>query len=136
MKTYGFSTRALALFMLAFALAACSSSQGIRNPQIEIATTKALTQDEVRVAILTACTQTHWVPRDLNYESIEAVLRIRAHTAVINIEYTATDYHIKYKGSTNLQANKGKIHPYYNSWVESLRKKIDAELASIAATKQ
>ncbi len=125
----------LMILMAAFALIGCRKGSAVQNPQASITTIKPLSQDDVRAAIITACPKTRWVPKDIGKGHIEAAVRVRSHTAVVDIFYTDKTYEIKYKNSVNLTASDGNIHPSYNKWVNTLRHNIDAELAHISARK-
>ncbi len=125
----------LMLLVTTFALMGCKKNPPINNPLVGINTSKALTQDEVRLAIITACPRTHWVAKDIKPGEIEATVHVRSHTAVVTISYNAKEYHIKYKSSTNLHAKDGTIHKNYNGWIDNLRRNIDVELAHIANRK-
>lgn len=58
-------------------------------------------------------------------------LQLRNHLAVVEIEYDAKAYSIRYRDSANLDARDGEIHKAYNQWVENLDKAIRAQLGML-----
>lgn len=61
-----------------------------------------------------------------------ATLIVRSkHTIVVEIIYTAEQYSMQYKDSTNMKFGErdgGKvIHPFYNRWVQDLKEAIRVE---------
>ncbi|MBF0098051.1 MAG: hypothetical protein HQM05_12010 [Magnetococcales bacterium] len=97
-------------------------------------TSKPLTVDQVKGAILTGAVTAGWssIPQENNL--IVSTLTVRnKHTVVVEISYTAQQFSINYKSSTNMKAGlsmdkQQMIHPFYNNWVDSLKNAIQAEL--------
>ena len=120
--------------VLAFVLcAACRPGRQIEtiNANTTTATQAALTAEDVRRAIIAACAQKGWRPYEQTPGVIEAQLVVRGkHTVIVDIPYTAQNYSIKYKSSTNMEykADSGKIHPNYNKWVNMLNNEINLQL--------
>jgi hypothetical protein len=56
-----------------------------------------------------------------------ATLKVREHNTVVDIFYTETTYSIKYRSSTNLGEQYGKIHRNYITWISQLSKNINAQ---------
>jgi hypothetical protein len=59
---------------------------------------------------------------------LSARLVRRRHVAVVEIEYDAASYSIRYRDSANLDARDGRIHEAYNEWVRKLDQAVRAEL--------
>jgi hypothetical protein len=96
------------------------SSQSDGSPQ---------SQEAVMSAILRACSQRGWTARLVNSGLIEANILVRTHQAWVEIPFTASNYSIVYKNSSNLDYKKGdKIHRNYNRWVGNLANSIQREL--------
>jgi hypothetical protein len=55
-------------------------------------------------------------------------LALRTHVAVVDIAHDTNSYSIKYRESTNLQAEGGMIHKNYNGWIQNLEKGIRTQL--------
>lgn len=93
-----------------------------------------LTEQDVRKAILIACSARGWQGKEVSPGLIEARLLVRnKHSIVVDIPYTAAAYSIKYKSSANMEydvKNDGSaaIHPNYNKWVGTLNADINAQL--------
>lgn len=93
-----------------------------------------LTEQDVRKAILTACSFRGWQATEVSPGLIEARLMVRnKHTIVVDIPYTATTYSIKYKSSTNMEYDSKSdgsavIHPNYNKWVGTLNSDINTQI--------
>ena len=58
-------------------------------------------------------------------------LDLRGHRAVVDVKYSAKDYSITYKDSTNLDYTGTQIHKNYNGWIENLDRDIRANLLSL-----
>ncbi|MFM1662630.1 hypothetical protein [Aeromonas salmonicida] len=110
-------------------LAACSTSQPIRNMAANpVAFT--LTEDQVASAIITAGISKSWVMKKEKPGLIRGQVNVRQHQAVIDIPYSAHDYSINYVSSVNLDdKGKGNIHRSYNRWILGLNQAIQTELA-------
>jgi hypothetical protein len=107
----------------------CSASPlyNVKDSNVpETATGKKLNMDEVTRAIVQAGAQLGWDMRVAKPGQIVGTLRLRSHTAVVDIPYTASSYSIIYSSSQNLDydATKNQIHKNYNSWVQNLDKAI------------
>lgn len=97
---------------------------------------KAITPDQVRVAITAAARSQSWqITRAPNGDELQAILQVRGkHTVAVNIAYSAQTYSIKYQSSSNMKYRQlpdtgaRVIHPFYNRWVAELREAIRMEL--------
>lgn len=123
----------LVVLSLGFAVG-CRPGHGIETVSGHTGTTAQtqLSADAVQKAILAACSQRGWHATNVSPGLIEARIVVRGkHTVVVDIPYTAEKYSIKYKSSSNMeyQADKGKIHPNYNKWVNLLNNDINIQLA-------
>ncbi|WP_236565078.1 hypothetical protein [Aeromonas salmonicida] len=96
----------VSLLLACALLAACSTSQPIRNMAANpVAFT--LTEDQVASAIITAGISKSWVMKKEKPGLIRGQVNVRQHQAVIDIPYSAHDYSINYVSSVNLD-DKGK----------------------------
>ena len=50
---------------------------------------------------------------------------------MVDVRYTAKDYSITYKDSSNMQYQDGQIHRNYNGWIENLDRDIRGNLLSL-----
>ncbi|WP_018870262.1 MULTISPECIES: hypothetical protein [unclassified Thioalkalivibrio] len=80
-------------------------------------------------AIRDAGARLGWRMEEVEPGVMEGAIRVRDHTAVVEIPYSAGQYRIDYKDSTNLNHTNGEIHPNYNRWIENLDNQIRAELS-------
>ena len=109
----------------------CGPIQNITDAPVPSASGKALSNDEVRKAILRAGTTLGWKMSADAPGRVMATLNVRKHTAVVEIPYSSKSYSINYKSSVNLEdGGDGTIHNNYNGWVKNLAKGIDAQLIS------
>ncbi|KHE16818.1 lipoprotein [Aeromonas hydrophila] len=119
----------ISLLLACALLAACSTSQPIRNMAANPVPFN-LTEEQVANAIITAGISKSWVMRQEQPGLIRGQVNVRQHQVVINIPYSARDYSINYVSSVNLDdKGKGSIHRSYNRWVLGLNQAIQAELA-------
>ncbi|AMO46764.1 hypothetical protein GA0061071_106229 [Kosakonia oryzendophytica] len=121
----------LAVIAVAGALAGCARTAIVQN--IDAPVSAGHTQSQVRAAILKAGQQRQWVMNDAGPGVITGRLDNRGHVAEIRITYAADSYSINYANSLNLKASDGRIHKKYNTWVNTLDKQIQQNLASGAA---
>lgn len=101
---------------------------------------KAASQDQVVRAIISAAQALHWdVSKAAQGETMSATLVVRGkHTAVVTITALPEKFSVVYQSSIDLkyappQAGEsvGKIHPFYNRWVQDLVTGIQAELKKL-----
>lgn len=118
---------------LVLALAACAGKpiHNVKDSPISTKTGQSPQENQVRQAILTAGVGLGWKIVDVKPGLLEGTLRLREHTAVVDIPYTTKNYSIVLKSSTNLGEKDGQIHKNYNSWVQNLDRDIGAELARL-----
>lgn len=116
---------------LAVGLGACATKPIFNVNDTTIASGKTLQPSQVRQAIVTAGSALGWKIVDLKPGLLEGTLRLRDHTAVVEIPYTASKYSIVFKSGVNLGEKDGQIHKNYNGWVQNLDKGISAALASL-----
>ena len=114
-------------------LAACQpmAIYNVADAPVTTPSGKAPSATQVRSAIITAGTSLGWSIKDAGAGKLEGTLRLREHTAVVDIPYSAARYSITYKSSENLQAADGKIHKNYNGWVQNLDRAIRTEISRI-----
>ena len=115
---------------LALGIVACTTKPilNVNNSSISTKTGKALEVAQVRQAILTAGVGLGWKLVDVKPGLMEGTLRLREHTATVDIPYSTSSYSILFKSGVNLSEKDGQIHKNYNSWVSNLDKAIGAEL--------
>lgn len=112
------------------ALGACASKPILNVNDAPISTGKKLQASQVRQAIVTAGAALGWKVVDVKPGLLEGTLRLRDHTAVVEIPYTTSKYSIIFKSGVNLNEKDGQIHKNYNGWVQNLERGINAALAS------
>jgi hypothetical protein len=125
---------AIACIAVAVALGGCVRTANIYSVK-EAPTTNAngkpLSKAQVRAAIITAGTSLGWTIVDNGPGKLEGTLKLRTHTAVVEIPYSDHAYSLLYKSSENLQAAGDTIHNNYNGWVQNLDRAIKTEIARI-----
>ncbi|HEY8243631.1 MAG TPA: hypothetical protein VII68_09235 [Casimicrobiaceae bacterium] len=120
---------ALALSLVLAFVAACTTRPIMNvNDQPVVTSGKAATPQDVERSIVRAGSQLGWVMTPVRPGLVSGRLDLRTHIAVVDVPYDARSYSIKYKDSTNLNADGANIHKNYNGWIENLDRNIRAEL--------
>jgi hypothetical protein len=131
--------RLMKIFLLTLAIAAwsgCGATPVYNVKESTVpATGKKLNLDEVTRAIVQAGAGLGWDMRVAKPGQIVGTLRLRSHTAIVDIPYTTSNYSIIYSSSQNLNYDptKNEIHKNYNSWVQNLDKAIRNRLVGMGA---
>ncbi|MNG89843.1 hypothetical protein D3C79_487230 [compost metagenome] len=105
----------------------CAGTAPVQN--INQTITGNHSEAQVRQAILYAGINRGWIMNPTSESMIDGKIVLRGHSADIHITYSTNSYQIKYVGSSNMDAEEGKIHSNYNRWVANLNKDIQLELA-------
>ncbi|MCS6896559.1 MAG: hypothetical protein NZM29_01175 [Nitrospira sp.] len=105
----------------------------VKDAPVTTATGKEVTLDQVTKAIVEAGSGLGWTMTVVKPGQIIGTLRLRSHTAVVDIPYTTKTYSIIYKDSTNLKydAEKQTIHKNYRSWIENLDNAIKSRISGL-----
>ncbi len=132
----GFKQLSILLIVVTVGIAGCRS---IKISNIESRTYAAsgaayssnLSLEDYEKAIIRAGSKRNWVFRHVTPGQLEGAVTIRGkHTAVVDVFFDTSEFSIIYKDSQNLNfdADKGAIHPNYNSWVKLLGADIQSEI--------
>lgn len=129
-------TRYLKIMLLvavAITLGACAHTQPVYNvSSAPITTNKAKpTLDEIGKAIMRAGAALGWDMRQVAPGKISGTLKLRKHTAIVDIPYDTQSFSIKYSDSSELNYADGNIHKNYNGWIQNLEKGIRAQLMTL-----
>ena len=116
---------------LVVALGACSTKPILNVKDAPISTGKSLQASQVRQAIMNAGVALGWQIADSKPGVLQGTLRLRDHTAIVEIPYTTSNYSIVFKSGVNLAEKDGQIHKNYNGWVQNLDNRIQAELTRL-----
>lgn len=121
----------LAMFAFIVTMTGCVSVpiMNVTDATVASATGKALSDEQVRGAIIRAGSALGWQIKDEGPNLLRGTLILRTHTAVVDIPYSSTSFSIKYRSSVNLDEKNGNIHKNYNGWIQNLTKGINAQLA-------
>ena len=124
--------RILAILLAAVSIAACTTApiHNVSNAPITSASGKALTDDQVKSAIIRAGAALGWQMHEIAPGKLGASIALRKHTAEIEIPYSTKQYSIVYKNSINLDEKGGQIHKNYNGWIQNLTRGINAQLSA------
>jgi len=115
-------------------LGGCATPNAVRNINAEPVVGPAgrtVSLDEVGKAILRAGGTLGWQMQLMESGYILGTLKLRSHVAIVDIRYTAKNYSIKYKDSTNLNYDGTNIHNHYNGWISNLDRAIKTQLATL-----
>jgi hypothetical protein len=125
--------RSLGVLMAAAALAVagCTTAAiyNVDNAPITVQPDKTVTMNDVQMAIMRAGGALGWQITPDNPGHLTGRLALRTHVAVVDIRHDTKSYSIKYRDSTNLQAEGGNIHKNYNGWIQNLEKGIRTQLS-------
>ncbi|MFZ4710712.1 MAG: hypothetical protein ACOYMH_12825 [Zwartia sp.] len=94
---------------------------------ITISSGRTVSLEEVRASIVKAGVALGWEMKVEGSNQLLATLKVREHITIVDIFYTETTYSIKYRSSTNLGEQYGKIHRNYITWISQLSKNINAQ---------
>ncbi|MGD1879194.1 MAG: hypothetical protein ACFB13_17035 [Kiloniellaceae bacterium] len=122
------------ILSLALLLTACARTLPVYNvTEAPVVTGSGTTPslNQVEDAIVKACRDKEWFADPVADGHIVAKVRVRKHTAVVDILYSPTNYSITYKDSEMLLYDGTLIHRNYNKWVQLLADRIDQELNSL-----
>jgi hypothetical protein len=68
-------------------------------------------------------------------DKLRATYNVRQHMVAVDIGYSEKTYSIHYAASDNMRygeaSGKQVIHPFYNNWVDELKRGISAELSEL-----
>jgi hypothetical protein len=115
-------------FVIAFLLSACRTPVPVYNVSSEPVTPAPASLADVQRAITKAGVGLGWQMKPVAPGKMIGTLKIREHTAVVDITFNTKTYSIKYKESTNLNYDGTNIHPNYNGWIQNLDKQIRVNL--------
>jgi hypothetical protein len=129
----------LAATLIAFSAIARDLAPIVDHENVAVVTGsgKAASTEAVGVAISNAAAHGKhvWSVTRSAPDKLRATYNVRAHAVVVDIDYSDKAYSIHYAGSDNMkygEVNGQKvIHPFYNSWVEELKRGISAELSKL-----
>lgn len=121
----------IAVLVMAF-VAACAGAPvyNVSGSPVNTNSGKA-SLDDVGKAITQAGINLGWQMNTVKPGHIVGTLNLRSHSAIVDVTYNTKSYDIAYKDSSNLNYNGSTIHKNYNSWVQNLDRKIQAQLSGI-----
>jgi hypothetical protein len=124
--------RGIVIVAAAVLLAACATTvQPVYNVSQSPIVAKVRTSDDVSKAIVRAGTGLGWLMVPDRPGHITGTLKVRAHLAVVEIDYNPKFYSIKYRESANLNYDGTNVHRNYNSWVQNLDRQIQVQLSAL-----
>ena len=130
MRRTKFLTVVLLVALAGFAVG-CKTAPVHNIADAPVNTSKSVTQNEVKNAIMRAGSGLGWQMKETGPGRLSATLIKRTHKAVLDITYDTKTYSINYKDSSDLNYDGSNIHKYYNNWVLNLDKRISLELNSL-----
>ena len=130
-------------------IAGCTGRQPLNDNSPVVTSKGTPSEDEVRKALVTAASVTHWAATPLSSGWIVAERRTDGHSATVNIYYSAQHYSIALADTTmvdrpqaagwsagsppggNVRPSSRTVHRTYNVWVQELDRQIRAQLLAI-----
>ncbi len=121
-----------AIIFIAALLGACRTATILEVKDATVVSNAAnLSKEDVRKAIVRAGGSLGWQLKDNGPDAMIGTLALRDHVAVVDIPYSAKQYSITYKSSTNLNYDGTTIHSNYNGWIQNLHKAINIQLNTL-----
>ena len=118
----------MAVVVLAVAGCTTQAIYNVQSAPVAVPPGKTATMNDVQTAIMRAGAALGWQITPDSPGRLTGRLALRTHVAVVDIEHDTQSYSIKYRDSTNLQADGGMIHRNYNGWIQNLEKGIRTQL--------
>jgi hypothetical protein len=118
----------MAVSVLAVAGCTTAAIYNVENAPVMVPPGKTVTMNDVQTAILRAGGALGWQITPDTPGHLTGRLALRTHVAVVDIAHDTNSYSIRYRESTNLQAEGGMIHKNYNGWIQNLEKGIRTQL--------
>lgn len=119
--------RPLLLLGLLF-LAACRSAPVHNVESATFGMPDSLTMEQAKSAIVRGGASLGWQMREEAPGHLIGTLTIRAHKAVVDINYDSKNFSITYKDSRNLRYDGTNIHSNYNGWISNLVNAIQTQV--------
>jgi hypothetical protein len=108
----------------------CRSAVLLEPPPVSFA---PMPVNVVEAAIYQGCSVRQWMPNKLREGLIQATLYQRSHVAVVDVDYDADSFQVRYVRSENLRYKVvdgvPRIHEGYNKWVKNLVGDIEVALS-------
>lgn len=117
----------LVVGLLAAFLAGCRTAP-VHNVSDAPVGRDAMTQEQVKQAIIRAGASLGWQMRPVDPGHIVGTLYLRDHMAQVDVNYDSSTYDIEYKDSRNLRYDGNNIHSNYNGWIQNLDRAIMAQI--------
>ena len=104
----------------------------VKEAPVQTATGKVPTIEQVQKVIIESGVKLGWVMAVVKPGEIQGTKNVRIHSAVVTIPFTAKNYSVLYKDSTNLKYNAANqtIHQEYTYWIQELDNEIRARLTA------
>ena len=132
MKRAGWCVGAVCLMFIAV-IGCRAGGQVYEVTDAPIETAKPLSLDQVQKAIIDAGIKQTWIMTPIKPGEMLGEFNVQSHQIHVLIPYTAKNYSILYKDSSNLRYDpvKRTIHVNYQKWIERLDNEIKARLSGI-----
>lgn len=118
----------IAAIIAAATLTGCARTAPVQN--IDQSVSGHYSDNQMRQAIIEAGIARKWVMTPVAPGVVNGRLAERGHAANIRIDYTPSQYHIRYVSSENLMADDNHIHRNYNRWINNLNQDIQLRLSA------
>ncbi len=94
-------------------------------------TNRPASLEEIGNTIVRAGASLNMQMRKVRPGLINATYAVRGVSAVMEIKYSTKSYSIEYKDSQGLKYDGTNIHKNYNSWVQNLNNRIQAQMSAL-----
>lgn len=104
----------------------------VKDAQVQTASGKPLTLEQVQKAIIDAGIKQTWIMTPIKPGQMLGEYNVQSHQIHVLIPYTTKNYSILYKDSSNLRYDPEKrtIHVNYAKWIERLDNEIRMRLSA------
>lgn len=104
----------------------------VKEAPVQTASGTVPSLEQVQKIIIESGVKLGWVMAVVKPGEIQGTKNVRIHSAVVTIPFTAKNYSVLYKDSTNLKYNAAAqtIHQEYTYWIQELDNEIRARLTA------
>lgn len=120
-----------AVIALTLALIGCRTAPVYNVTEAPVNASGKVSSNDVKKAIMAAGAGLGWQMKEVKPGHIVASLFLRKHSAVVDIPFSASNYSIIYKDSTELKYDGSSIHSNYNGWIQNLDHAIQSRLSAM-----
>jgi hypothetical protein len=120
-----------AMIILTLALISCRTAPVYNVTEAPVMASGKVKTSDVKKAILSAGIGLGWQMKEDKPGHIIGTYNESKYSAIVDINYSAGNYSITYRNSTELRYDGSNIHTTYNTWIQNLNRAIQSRLSVI-----